>query len=605
MKNLKLSFVALALSLAHISSAQWLTQSFNLKAGWNAVYTHVDASYDTLDALVATNPANPILEVWRWNQPSAEQLTASPLDPLAGVSEWSSWVRNETHGDIVRMVANTAYLVRVATNAPTYTWTLKGVPKPPVNEWTISGLNFIGFPTLASSPPNFEKFLFLSPELKTNGTQVFYYNGGELNTNNPASLPGALWRGTLVNRGQAYWVRSGTLFNTYFGPFQVDLDGANAVDFNDGSGIRTVRLKNQTTNNVTVRLQLLASETPPVGYSNIVSVPPLLVRGALNFTNLAYAFTNLTTNTMLSWTLAPRGQTGSEYEVVLGLNRYAITADPGSLLGGVLRFTDTVGTNAFTQIDVPVSAEATGSGGLWVGNASVDTVQQYLKAYKKNATNDSLAVSTNGNYIVTNIDTSMTSVPSAMPLRLIVHNPDSGNARLLQHVFYGLDGATNPIVSTGQSALNPAFLKNARRISAVHLPWTTNNATWQFSGRLTQGAAISAALTNGYNETASNPFMHEYHPDHDNLDATFKTVLAQGSESYTIERTVSLSVVPPGNDFNSLVDSGVTLNGNYSEVIALKGLARAGGAVDTRTYNVSGTFTLKRISSISTLTLAP
>ena len=46
--------------------AQWLSQTINLKAGWNAVYLHVDPSHDTLDQSGWSRCNNPILEVWLW-----------------------------------------------------------------------------------------------------------------------------------------------------------------------------------------------------------------------------------------------------------------------------------------------------------------------------------------------------------------------------------------------------------------------------------------------------------------------------------------------------------------------------------------------------------
>ena len=42
---------------------------------------------------------------------------------------------------------------------------------------------------------------------------------------------------------------------------------------------------------------------------------------------------------------------------------------------------------------------------------------------------------------------------------------------------------------------------------------------------------------------ASNPFLHTYHPDHDNLDNrddTFQTQLSAGKESYDLRRVMTL-----------------------------------------------------------------
>ena len=77
---------ALFLSLTTDVSAQWLTQSVNLKQGWNGVFLHVDASYDSLDNLIgagATVPA-PITEVWMWTpNPSTVQFVQSPQEPMS------------------------------------------------------------------------------------------------------------------------------------------------------------------------------------------------------------------------------------------------------------------------------------------------------------------------------------------------------------------------------------------------------------------------------------------------------------------------------------------------------------------------------------------
>ena len=112
-------------------------------------------------------------------------------------------------------------------------------------------------------------------------------------------------------------------------------------------------------------------------------------------------------------------------------------------------------------------------------------------------------------------------------------------------------------------------------------------------------------MTNDFNDHASNPFLHTYHPDHDNLDATFKNELPQGSESYSIIREIKLVVQPPADDFNSLVNSGLNLTGTYVETIRIQGLARAGNTFDTRRFDVRGAFSLNRISEIATVTKLP
>ena len=56
---------------------------------------------------------------------------------------------------------------------------LKGKPVPPKYQWTTTGLNFLGFPTVPVNPPFFESFLSRAPALLQNA-EIYQYVGGEL-----------------------------------------------------------------------------------------------------------------------------------------------------------------------------------------------------------------------------------------------------------------------------------------------------------------------------------------------------------------------------------------------------------------------------------------
>jgi hypothetical protein len=595
--------VVLFLWLSLSAQAQWVTQTNCLKAGWNAIYLHVDVSYDTLDNQLRNVPANSpnthITEVWLWTPASSTmQFITSPQNPVVG-SQWICWNRQAANGAslLQGLIANAAYLVRADADC---IWSVKGKPVAPRYQWTTTGLNFLGFPTVTApvTTPDFEHFLTPAPELYQNA-EIYQYIGGDLGSNNPVRVYAV--RGTPVTRGQAFWIRSGNVFNRYFGPFEVVWSGGNGIDYGQSLGSASFRLRNLTTSELTVTVRLVKSEGAPTGQTTIVGTPPLLVRGSLSTIDLTYQFATLSENGSYSWTLPGQGQPGSEIEVVLGLDRSAIQSNPGELLAGVLRFTDSLN---FAQVDAPVAASAGSSAGLWVGGVSVNQVGEYLKTYARDTT-DSLLIDDQGHYIVSEINTNIGSVGRPFPLRLIIHNPESsGNAVLLQHVFYGLDAMSNAVVATTESALNPNYLNQARRISATHLPWTTNNTTWAFNGRLGLSANLKATVQLGFNDQASNPFVHTYHPDHDNLDDTFTTPLKQGAESYSVNREIRLQVVVPSNDFGSRTSTGQTLSGNYSETITVLGLDRS-GSPDTRTFESRGFFSLNRIAENPTLTTAP
>ena len=898
------SLLLLSLLVALPAHAQWKTQNQVLAPGWNAVYLFVDASSQSLDTLVGFNAGCPIDQVWQWKTlPSTAQYITTPANPLLGGSQWLTYYRPGTGiSTLAALSPNAAYLVHSSATT-NYNWAVQGVPTPPNYLWDNRGLNFIGYSTPESNPPTFQNFLAPVPAFAS-AVQVFQYGPGDLGNGNPYEL--LSYFTTLNRRGEAFWVTAPNINNAYYGPFSLTLPNASGFNFFDTIGQFTTQLQNVTTNILTVTATLLPSETPPSGQASIVGVPPLLVQGALNATNLTYAYTALGGNGTFSWTLAPAGKPGSQIAVVLGINRFALTAAAGSLYAGTLQFNDSLG---LSQVNVPVSATAANNAGLWVGRALVSQVGQYLKTYATNtdgsyqfavstnytfatnaavlrATNLSIfstlssntavenynvtnrvvniytatntvvvtnatvsfnnwitnvflhtntvvtttvtnilnfgttnqtlqssvttnisstvdtnffstqstnvlagiltnntpvrvtnfstsityrsyqlttngpflapvttttgsppvtnsvplystnlakvaiatnkpvtvsgvtnlstssygittavgndfsitnyypvstpsfvmtnvsswvvfnwitnavvstnttvtayntnaftvtnwftvfggitnaagsvtnqtytnrvagggvtagsvstnqtygyytqpkvavsatpAVSTNINFSITGLSTNLGDVPNAYPLRLLLFN-DGTQCSLLQRVYIGL-GSGNLVVATKESALDPASLGAARRISSTMMPWTADNAPWSCAGTLAQGATLTVTVTEAYNDQAANPFLHTHHPDHNNLNYANSppTSLPRGSQSYDISRTLTLLVAPNTQDFLTLTKGNTSLAGQYTETITLIGL---GGA--TRSYRTAGTFGLTRISTVSTLT---
>ncbi|MEW6156068.1 MAG: hypothetical protein AB1813_01460 [Verrucomicrobiota bacterium] len=900
--------------------AQWLTQSFTLKPGWNAIFTHVDASYQSLDALLP-DANGPVAEIWLWKPTfSTAQFIDTPYADAVANYQWAVWTSARGDTDtLMTLVGNAAYLINNRTAAD-YVWTVKGRPVPPVYQWTTTGLNFLGFPTPANSAPNFATYLAPAPDLdlaKTlqNSARVFRYPGGNLGESNPSEVVSFTASTTPVSRGQAYWVRGSTnYYNRYYGPVEVSLQNPDGILFRDTLGTYSLRLKNLTSIARTVTFDLLPSEQPPLDQPAITAMPQLLIRGALSPTTLTYEYTVLAGQ---SFTLTPQGQAGSELQVVLGLNRSAMTAPPGSLYAGILRIADTSGLQ---QTDVPVSASVASASGLWVGQASINQVGQYLKSYPKVDVNEAdqtaqinaaaaqanlppngaempgaewlaretnvsrtysavassldgrtvvaaatggalyvsqdygttwvardsnrnwaelacsadgsvmaatvfngpiyvstdygsswvatpsgnqawvgIACSANGNllaavvqngslytssnrgatwvarssagvrnwssitmsadgsrllaavnpgqlytsadggttwlanaqstswtgvgsssdgiklvavvdggeiytstdagtnwtargvtdrwsavtsstdgqrlaataksgqiyssedagvtwaareqnrnwddivssgdatrlvavvnggaiytlsrafasytvdpatglvqdqnglYLSTGVNTNMAKVANAFPLRLILHNNSEEGANeisLLQRVYVGPGKTTtNTLVASRESLLDPGQLASARRITATHLPFTMNNTVWTASGVFNPGSVVIFTVAQSYKDQASNPFLHTFHPNHDNLDANFKTVLPRGIESYDITRTIRLTFSSPGTDFASLTASAQSRGGTYEETMTI-----GGRGAFTRDFRFSGSFTLQLISPVATLT---
>ncbi len=901
-------FILFALSLT--AQAQWLSQSFTLKPGWNAIFLHVDASHQTLDELIPS-ATGPVTEVWLWKpRLSTLQFVDNPATNSTADARWAVWTSARGDTDtLVKLVANGAYLIKNGT-ATDFTWTVKGKPVPPSYQWTTTGLNFVGFPTSTNSPPSFATYLAPAPGLDLtqtlqNSARVFRYPGGNLGTGNPTEVVSSAASSTLVKRGEAFWVRGSTnYYNRYYGPVEVVLQNTAGIHYGETLGTYSIRLKNLTTTSRTVTFSLLDSEAVPSGQTSIAARPQLLVRGALNGATLTYSHAVLAGQ---SFTLPAKGEVGSEQEVVLGLDRSTMTAAAGALYAGTLRLTDSGGLQ---QVDMPVTATVPNASGLWVGQAVVDRVGQYIKQYPKvsatasigtqltaasrplqgavipgatwvaretnssrayagvassldgrrlvaavtsgqlyisadfgtnwlardsarawtsvacsadgsvmaaTVNNGNLYVSTDsgtswvardssrawkdlvcsadgqkmaavtlggqlytsgdrgtnwvardasrnwtsiamsadgarlvaavnpgqlytsinsgatwtaressrawsavassdnganlvatvnpgqiytstnagvnwsaressrswtavasssdgqrlsatvgsgqlytsrdggatwesqetnrawsaitssgdatrlvavvnsgqiytlsrrfadyvvdattglirdqdGLYLSTGVNTNMAKVASSLPLRLILHNDAAASkVSLLQRAYIGKGASTtNTVVANREALLDATQIANARRISAAHLPFSLTNTVWTASGNFNPGTVVLLSVPVDYNDQASNPFLHTFHPDHDNLDPKFERVRPQGEESYGVTRTLKLTFNAAGTDFRSLTSSAQGRSGTYEETITLT--ARAGAS---REYRLSGAFSLQRISSISPLT---
>jgi len=618
--------------------AQWITQTNTLVTGWNSVYLHLDASHTNVNDLILDDPGNTIEEIWMWSFDLPPGLSvANPPDGMS--SQWSKWTRiGGANSALKTLPANAALLVKATAGFP---WKIKGRPVAPNYRWTLSGLNFVGFPA-ATPAPTFLSFLAADaqPLEWPSSSEIFRYPGGEAGAPNPIQVTLNSRDTNTVAREQAYWIRTGEptnqVYNHYFGPFQVIGGGSSGLRFGDSQGQARLYLKNMTAEDLTVTLGMVASESSPAGA--MPTLLPMMVRGSINTSNLTFSYSDLRADPS-SWSLAPYGQVGSEVEIVLGVDRAEMAAMGESDFAAVLRFTDSLG---LSRVDIGASATTPSRAGLWVGNAVVDQVSQYIKQYVT-ATNTSdfhgilnqknLTIGVNnpsgtnvlpwavspdeqlryewdantGLVLVFGLDTAtgrmntgtylqkgpivtnLTAVARPVPLRLIVHNSGS-TIHLMQRAYLGFNDELKPVVAARQEPIKDD-LANARRISAVHLPTSDGNGPWTFSGIMEQGEDLVTTVILGFRDQASNPFLHTYHPDHDNLNALYDDELDPGAESYDIWRLITLSFEQPGNDFDSRTRGGTSLGGNYRETVSI----RAETTV-LREFNVLGLFSLTRIT---------
>ncbi|MDD2237282.1 MAG: LamG domain-containing protein [Kiritimatiellae bacterium] len=200
------------------------------------------------------------------------------------------------------------------------------------------------------------------------------------------------------------------------------------------------------------------------------------------------------------------------------------------------------GSNVWVPVSVAPGVMSPAKKGLWVGEALVAKVSRAAPS----------AASTN------NWDNTPQITGQSFPMRLIVHVDSNGGMRVLPEVY--LAGATEWVVVTNY---NGGSLTNAGSGTVV------SNEVWRYGvysspenipqDRQAQVQRISSTAfpvsadpvvmfgeTNCYEgnvvvpfDDPINPFVHAYHPDHDNKNAE-GSKLGNGVESWTVTRRVSL-----------------------------------------------------------------
>jgi hypothetical protein len=550
-----------SLLFAATASAQWQTTNYSLKGGWNSIYLHGDASHaEMADLFPNTGVTANVAEVWRWNpNPTQVQFTSSPLNPSAGTPEWSTWVRiDPSSSTLTTMTGPGAYLIKCdGASTTTYTLPLKQRAKPPASTWVRNGANFLGFPSFrngANFPAMSTYFATFAAAVSSN-TKIYKYVGGDLGTGNPLQVFSPTFE--QVNRNQAYWFEA-EVVGTFYAPIEITPSLSAGLEFGRTGSEIVVRLRNRTSAAVTMTVSQVASAQAPAGQDGIVGDAPL-TRRIYNTATLEWDEPLITAGFTVP--LAPL----ATVELSFGVKRSLMMGAPGSFYASMLSFRD---SSNQMEVFLPASARVGSLAGLWVGDAQVTDVVSTVPGSPGSTTKQ------------------------AFPLRYLIHVDENNVARVLSQVFMGKLAAAPHLLglTTTESGLKADEKATARRMVSTHLPLdlVLNTGTGSFALGSTLGRTISVPF-----DDTTNPFVHKYHPDHDNRDARFQPVLAR-VESYTVTRLVSFEfkTTPPVGTASTGWGSTV-MGGNYSETIT---------GAHKLPLTVTGTFTLRRLSEDGVLT---
>ncbi len=203
-------------------------------------------------------------------------------------------------------------------------------------------------------------------------------------------------------------------------------------------------------------------------------------------------------------------------------------------------------------------------------------------------------------------NTAVTPTSATFDMRVILHNDGDDNVKLLKEVYqmYKQENSNRIPVLLSSDHLIPDFQGPGLRISSIGTDFegSSIDCTGTFSLTDVLGCSISIAENH-----PTNPFLHRYHPDHDNWDARYEKKYPdnkdQGApeESFAITRTITFTFeekYPPGCEGTSCRQFAPPgwgyskTGGTYKEVV--KGLHKDD-------ITVTGSFELDRVSVIDRL----
>lgn len=569
------------LALPCIVCAQWETHTLTLQPGWNAVQLLVQPTQDLCE-VIFSNTAVDQVQWWR-REGIGPQFELSPAELFPRSADFNQWyATNAGLSTFFSLQAGESYEI-LQTSSVAIDVPIKGrvvlnpfywVPSTPSN----AGQNLVGLPVPpAGNEVSFQRFFSYSPNFEVNSSTATVFSvdaaGNPQQVFNPALVG--------INRGEAYWITAGENAHRYEGPIRVSTtSGRRILDYGSMMTPQTIVIENVSSTNRFVQVRHLASGTPPAGAPPLIDrVPLIYAEGALGTVYNPLPETNVLN-------LAA----GARFELKLAPDPQRLTNGvPGSAWQSILRITDEdndelSGPAVDVRIGVACDGELSGlqtPTGLWAGSVKVTKVS---RAQTREGVEPSEWSSTN-------------PVPVSMPyeFRVIFHVDAVGGVLLLQRILVARDaGGTNALLtSEGKAATYRQLNPDAKitRISSANLPVMAPIAA---SGMFGISNRMNFEIQVPYDDPV-NPFVHRYHPKHDNLeyvnDVPMK--LGEGAESYTVSRSQWFEFTGADPETGKVGSGwGFTENGGFFRE-QVHGL--------NKTICVEGIFRVERISTVGSL----
>lgn len=555
------------------ANACWMRQEIPLVAGWNAVHVKVNPFDYGCNAVFGGGGVDQV--TW-WNRDRRDDGTGTvSADTFAW---YAGAVEPSTFGAVL---GDGRYLVHAvaATNL-----VILGTPAVPNGQVFLGEMNLVGLniPAGASCRDAFAGFAHLADNPFKS-----------VNTANAAVRWDA---GKAVgNPSQAFWLEtSGSGEATWTGPLAVSVDtGDRILSWSSSTAARAITVKNVSGGDRVVTFAFEPSLAPPEG-QGAKAGDLALKRETVDWTQgyarrvyepMAFPFaTNLAAGATFTLKVRPDLDRMPAAEgAYLGI---LAVSDAGSTVDEELRADGTFLVRVGLRADGGLAA-AKSPAGLWVGSVALTGVNRarMLTSAKQEWDAEKIQDTT-----------------QAFSFRLILHAAEDGAVSLLKQAFVASEtaGDETPAILADKAAAKEfrRLHPNAtiRRVSSANFPFMEPRAFDGALGFLKDGATLSVAFTQAY-DAKDNPFVHAFHPSHDNLafnngKPSKKGDGADGTgdyESWSVTRRVSLTFAgsdPLGanDDWNKTVCGGTyreTITGLNKTPIIVEGAFRLNKTLDT------------------------
>jgi len=568
----------MALGEFHVQ-AQWLTQEIRLQPGWNCV--HLEVQPEPADCATVLAGLG-VESVWAWNRRfTAMEFIKNPNELLPTTPDWLVYLPNRAglagEHRLYAMDGGRAYIIKMPSDSQARVWRIQGKAAARPISWVPESLNLVGFQVAGSATPTFDAFFRASTAHTGQPILRLRTDGFWSQVTSPQT--------ERLSAGEAFWIGCHGI-SDYQGPIRVGLEQVDRMDFGRAVIEQTLRVKNLSSLGKDVVVRLLPSENPLAAAESANFAGPV---------SLLYQRYDQAAG-RLEWTNLPARldivglQSGEERTLRLAVRRKDM-ADRDGVFQSLIEITEASGGFRFV---VPVTAQGRSQAGqtdlrlgkqsitpspwagLWIGSAIIRKVNQ-----PANTQAPELPLETKG---------------SEFQFRLIIHVDTQGQARLLQHVvqmwkegtYELLPGSPDirQVVEPGRDVLitDDNLLRSGnglkgvtlvdgkpvgRRFSSAAFGFRDPKAFSPLSGFGTDGTILACILTNDYRTDPLNPFVHKYHPNHDNLDRTRQRVLDEGEESFTIVRTIRLEFRADDEEWRGQPGwQDTLLGGTYRENLA-------------------------------------